>query len=304
MRRGLYIAFLGGDKREVILGEALQEAGFMVRYAGFENYPRAGGLAHVTLEDALADSRVAIAPLAGIADSGALKAPYALKALRLSRGLLACMERGSLLMAGSLPENMAAFLKAKGIRVLVTGDRDDVACLNAVPTAEGALQYAMTKSEITLQDSFSLVTGFGRCAKALAWRLQALGSRVAIAARKGSALAEASMYGYRGVPLRELGAQVKEFDFIFNTVPVLLFTGSILQAVKPGSVIIDIASKPGGVDLKAAQKIPCTALTAPGLPGEVAPVTAGRILAKTYVPLILRHLEGENLDRGGENSEA
>lgn len=44
--------------------------------------------------------------------------------------------------------------------------------------------------------------------------------------------------------------------------------------------MIDLASAPGGVDLAASRELGKTAVLAPGLPGKVAPVTAGRLLAQ------------------------
>jgi dipicolinate synthase subunit A len=51
-------------------------------------------------------------------------------------------------------------------------------------------------------------------------------------------------------------------------------------------VIIDLASKPGGVDYAFAEKRGIKAILAPSLPGIVAPKTAGRILARTITQLL------------------
>ncbi len=303
-KRGYIITFLGGDKRELILGEALENEGFDVRYAGFEKAPRAAGLNRVKAAEAPAQSRALIAPLSGIDASGSLKAPYASPGLRLDEAFLASLRPTTLLLAGSLPRAAAETLREKGVFVLETAKREELVCANAVPTAEGALELALRESDVTLYDNTSLVTGFGRCAKALVLRLKALGSRVTVAARRESARAEAFLFGCRGVPLAGLAGKAGEFDFIFNTVPALLFNDEALEAVKPGAVLIDIASKPGGVDFKAARGKPFKTLHALGIPGKAAPVSAGRILARIYLPLILRHLEGKNLEEGGDNHEA
>ncbi len=42
-------------------------------------------------------------------------------------------------------------------------DRDDVAILNSIPTAEGIIQRAMELSDITIHGSQALVLGMGRC---------------------------------------------------------------------------------------------------------------------------------------------
>jgi len=53
------------------------------------------------------------------------------------------------------------------------------------------------------------------------------------------------------------------------------------------AVIIDLASKPGGTDFRYAERRGVKALLAPGLPGIVAPKTAGRIIANTVSQLIM-----------------
>ncbi len=298
-----YIALLGGDKRQIILGEALAEENYQIRYVGFEKYPQARLLELGRLKNVLPQSEVIIAPLTGIDASGTVKTPYGAEELSLDFSSLALIQEGSLFITGSLPGKMRRILTGKGIFVQETAGRGDVACLNAVPTAEGALQYAMEEGEIVLQGSSSLVTGFGRCAKALASRLLGLGSVVSIAARNPVALAEAEMYGYLGVPLTRLADFIHKYDFIFNTVPAMLFPEEILEKIRPGVVIIDVASHPGGVDFAAAAKKPLTARHALGIPGKTAPVSAGIILSRVYGPMIKGHFE-QLMRKGGEKNEA
>ncbi|HAH95888.1 MAG TPA: dipicolinic acid synthetase subunit A, partial [Firmicutes bacterium] len=60
-----------------------------------------------------------------------------------------------------------------------------------------------------------------------------------------------------------------------------------LVRTDPGVLIIDISSAPGGVDFLAAGRLGRKALLAPGLPGKVAPETAGNILASALPGMIL-----------------
>jgi dipicolinate synthase subunit A len=62
------------------------------------------------------------------------------------------------------------------------------------------------------------------------------------------------------------------------------------------TLIIDLASKPGGTDFRYAEKRGIKALLAPSLPGIVAPKTAGQILANALGLLI----QGEFLKRKGK----
>ena len=77
--------------------------------------------------------------------------------------------------------------------------REDFAILNAVPTAEGAVELAMQHYEGTVFGSRSLVVGFGRIGRLLAKMLHALGSDVTVSARKPSDFAYIEALGYAGV---------------------------------------------------------------------------------------------------------
>jgi dipicolinate synthase subunit A len=79
-------------------------------------------------------------------------------------------------------------------------------------------------------------------------------------------------------------------DLIFNTVPALVLTRSLLSAMRRSAVVIDLASSPGGIDYQAAQELGVNAILAPGLPGLVAPRTAGEILASVVPRLVSESL--------------
>ena len=54
-----------------------------------------------------------------------------------------------------------------------------------------------------------------------------------------------------------------------------------LSLLNPSALIIDLASKPGGVDFESASLMGIKTIWALSLPGKVAPVTSGEIIAKT-----------------------
>lgn len=154
---------------------------------------------------------------------------------------------------------------------------------NAIPTAEGALQYAMENSEITLHGNKCLVLGFGRCAKVLANMLRGIGAHVGVMARSNADLAYIGSYGYTPIPPSLLWEQVGQYDFIFNTVPSLILDEEILQYIKKDCLIVELASKPGGIDLQKAEKLQLKVVDGQSLPGKVAPETAGKIIFDTIL---------------------
>jgi dipicolinate synthase subunit A len=165
-------------------------------------------------------------------------------------------------------------------QVLVTGEdflsREDFLILNAVPTAEGALELAMREMPVTLHGSEVLVAGYGRIGKLLCNSLSALGASVTASARKDEDFAWMDALGYRPVHTMKLDGALGGFDAVFNTIPHLTLTSARLREFKPSCVIIDLASAPGGTDFKAAERLGLCCRWALSLPGKCAPESAAR----------------------------
>ena len=148
---------------------------------------------------------------------------------------------------------------------------------NARITAHCAVQLAMEKLPVTLYDQPVLVVGWGRIGKCLAQLLCALGARVAVAARKESDRAILTALGYDTVNPQTQGYELVRYRVIFNTAPEMVFDRSALQYCAPDCLKIDLASRPGleGDDVVWAR----------GLPGKMAPQSAGELIAKTVLRL-------------------
>jgi dipicolinate synthase subunit A len=79
---------------------------------------------------------------------------------------------------------------------------------------------------------------------------------------------------------------VENFDIIINTIPAKVIDSSILKRIRNESLIIDLASKPGGVDFKEAETLGKKVIWALGLPGKVAPKTAAEYIFKYIIETI------------------
>ena len=159
--------------------------------------------------------------------------------------------------------------------------REELAILNAVPTAEGAIQIAMEELPITLHEARVLVVGFGRVGRALAPRLQALGARVTVAARRYEQRSLAQSMGLGTERADRLPDWLCGYDLVVNTAPARVLGVEELSALKEGALVIDLASKPGGVDMAGAAALGVRVVWALSLPGKVAPVSAGRYIMDT-----------------------
>ncbi len=220
--------------------------------------------------------------------------------------ILQALSPGKIFIAGKIPEYFSQEAQKRKASVIDILKRDDMAILNAVPTAEGAIQIAMETTPVTIDGSKTLITGFGKVAQALASRVKALGGHVTVCARKAEARALATTQGYTATEFYHLKEQTIQADVVFNTVPQLIFDKPMLEAVAisrtgvrpPGPVLIDLASLPGGFDSETAKALGFNLIHALALPGKVAPETAAANMAKVISNIIKEKSEEaiENAD--------
>jgi len=143
----------------------------------------------------------------------------------------------------------------------------------------------MEELPITLFGCDAVITGFGKVAQPIVSALRALGANVTVCARKPSARAKARTFGVNAVDFNLLKDCMGRADLVFNTVPQCVINRRELIAAK-NALIIDLASKPGGVDMEAAKDLGVKVIWALGLPGKVAPVTAGNIIKETICNIL------------------
>ncbi len=285
------VAVLGGDERQIILAEALAKQAAWVRVYGLAGVSPAGSLFPVnSMLEAIKDAQVVVLPISGANEEGLVRSNISGLKIKIDRNFFTQLKTPSLLVTGSFPRELKAAAEVRGIKVLEYAERDEVAVPNAVPTAEGAIQLAMEHTPYTIDGSTCLVLGYGRVARALVKRLLPLGARVIVAARNPRQLAEAQAAGCSTVPLSLLAREAGRVDIIFNTIPAPVLTAGVLEKMDNRVLIIDLASAPWGTDFAAAKKRGILAFPAPGLPGKVAPHTAGKILASKLPGLIEEEL--------------
>lgn len=273
------IALLGGDERELVLLNYLLEQGVKVQAVG--QPPIQKQVEVVTcINDLDQDLEAVIAPMTGVNDKQVIKKTFANQKVRLTESFFKQLKPGTQFFIGFASAKIKEWCQDHKLDLIELAALDELAILNAVPTAEGAIQLAMQKSDITLSGNNAFVLGLGRVGLTLARRLKGLGSNTYGVARKPKDRARAQEIGFYPVEFANLKSEINKADFIFNTVPAVVLTESILKAVDPEALVIDLASAPGGTDFKAAEKLGIEAELALGLPGKVAPESAGQILTK------------------------
>ena len=205
--------------------------------------------------------------------------------------LLRAAKPGAVAFGGRVSPQVQAAGAAAGVPIEDYFLRPELAELNAVPTAEGCLALLMAHRDRTLWGSRVLVAGYGRIGRALGLRLKALGADVTVAARRAGQRGQAMADGLEAADTAELARAVSLADCCVNTVPAKLFTAEVLEKMGRETLLVDLASRPGGVDDEAARRLGVKLIHGLSLPARHAPETAGELVGST-VRAMLRGREG------------
>lgn len=196
--------------------------------------------------------------------------------------VLRYVKDGCTVFAGLLPEERVNKIKQHGGTVFDWFSDEELTLKNASLTAEGAAQIIVGKSHSAVSGSEILILGWGRVAKACANLFRAMGADVTAAARKESARADIAEKGFGSAEFISADA-ISKADVIVNTVPQNILGINELNAMRPGCWILELASKPYGVDFSLAESMGKDVVLGAGLPGRYTPESAGRYMAETVI---------------------
>lgn len=276
--RNLWV--VGGDLRQVRLAELLSDDGHWVQTYAMEHRQSDSDLPGSDTLRGIEHADCVILPLPVTVEEGILNTPLSDQKLPV-RTLMDALHPGQMVCAGRVTPSLRAMAEERGLKLMDYFAREELAIKNAVPTVEGAIQIAMEELPTTIFGTRVLVIGYGRLGKLLAHRLKGLGARVTVSARKYNDLAWIEAYGYWSEHTEQLDGWLGGYQLIINTVPAAVLDGARLHDLDEGTLVIDLASRPGGVDMEAASRLGVKVIQALSLPGRVAPVTAGAAIRDT-----------------------
>ena len=291
--KGIKVAVLGGDSREVFLIPELVQLGATCQTFGLPIERMDGVKICRSISEAVDGVQAIILPMPGTNPEGKIHAAFTEEPLYLTEEAIKAVSENVPIIVGVAKPFLKKLATKQNLKIIEIAQLDDLAILNSIPSAEGAIQIAMEETLITIHGSSSYVLGYGRCGITLARMLKGLGANTTVVARKPADIARAIEAGMNAITFSELADNVAGVDMIFNTVPVLVLDEVVLNRMSTDTVIIDIASSPGGTDFQAAAQLGIKAILAPGLPGKIAPKSAGLILAKVIPNLIIQEVSGK-----------
>ena len=274
-------AIIGGDLRIVKLAEMLIKDNNEVYTYGLEKLEK-DIIKCSTIKEAVQNAEIVIGPTPFSSNGITINAPFSEKEISI-KDVIKEVESKTLI-AGGISE--IVYETAKGVEIIDIMKREELAVLNSIATAEGAIQIAIQETDKNLHGSEVLILGFGRIGKVLAKKLEGLSAKVTCAVRKNEDFAWIEAYGYKSIDINNIKENLGQFDIIINTVPHMILSEEKIKYIKRDCLLIDLASKPGGIDQEEVKRQKLKFIWALSLPGKVAPTSSAKYIKDTIYNIL------------------
>lgn len=288
MLTGLNVAVFGGDARQLEVIRKLTELDAKLYLIGFDQLDHGfTGANKVKIDEVqFQELDAIILPIPGTDLNGMIYTVFSNEEIKLTEDLLKNTPSHCVVYSGISNSYLDNMVQSSNRKLVQLFERDDVAIYNSIPTVEGTIMMVIQHTDITIHGSTIAVLGLGRVGMSVARALSALGAKVKVGARDLAHLARITEMGLMPFSLENIQDEVKDIDVCINTIPHMIITEKVLSNMPAHTLIVDLASKPGGTDFRFAEKRGIKALLAPSLPGIVAPKTAGQIIANVLTQLL------------------
>ncbi|WP_088105140.1 dipicolinic acid synthetase subunit A [Halalkalibacter urbisdiaboli] len=292
-----HVVIIGGDARQLEIIRKLSTLDAKISLVGFEQLDDGfiGASKQMIDEVEWHTADAILLPISGMNLEGEIDTIFSNETLKLTTEQLKQTPEHCVIYSGISNNCLDEITQTSKRKLVKLMERDDVAIYNSIPTAEGAVMMAIQHTDITIHGANVAILGLGRVGMSVARTFDALGANVKVGARESHNLARITEMGMKPFHTSDIIEEMRNVDLCINTIPAPIVSANVLSEMPMHALVIDLASKPGGTDFRYAEKRGIKALLAPGLPGIVAPKTAGQILAKVLATL-LKEQQGQ---RGG-----
>ena len=219
-------AIIGGDLRMIKLAKMLVEEKNTVYTYGLELAEELQGIRNINFSENLSvinqKTEIIIGSIPFSSNGKEINHPFSQKNLLIKKILP--YFHGKTLIAGNISQEVYDLAKKESVKLIDIMQREELAIGNAISTAEGAIEIAMSNTSQIIHGARVLILGFGRIGKILAKKLDGLSSVVTCSARKKEDLAWIKAYGYKAINSNQLGENLSQYDIIINTIPHLILT--------------------------------------------------------------------------------
>ena len=180
-----------------------------------------------------------------------------------------------LVFTGSISSEILRKFKLYNIEILDIMKNEKFAVLNAIPTVEETIKIIIANTKKVLHNTNCLIMGYGRIGKVLAKKLNGLSVNVDCLVSNNIEKTWSIVEGYNYIEFENIKNKsdlLKKYDIIVNTIPKIILTEE-LKKIRKDTLIIDLASKPYGIDRSIVKQENLNFIEALGLPGKSAPIT-------------------------------
>lgn len=200
-------------------------------------------------------------------------------------------------IGGAFTDKWTQYLQMHEITYFDLMKEEKVAQKNAYITAEATVAEILKYSDYSICGQKIIVCGYGRCGKCVADLLAVMGAKVTVLARSAKARRAARCDGHEAVDFSYGPEEVYGAHTIVNTVPAQVIREPMIQEMHKDTVIIDIASRPGGVDLVATERQDIKVVAALGLPG----IYTTKSSAKVFADAVISQMQLQQCKGGGKS---
>ena len=273
------VLFLGGDKRYLEIINYFIDRKFNVDLVGFiNNYPNTNNKKINDINISKYD--IIFFPINGVMENNVVKGD---EIIVVDENLLKDTKDDVIIFSGIKTKCLEKILKKYYKEAIYLMEEKDVVLDNAVITVEGILADIINNTEISICGANIMVIGYGNIGKKLVDALRCLRANVLVSVKKEDdyiCLKHKGIYAVYSDDLYAMRLGLNVSNIIINTVPTLILDKKYIDSVQNNAYVLDIASYPYGVDKDYLDQKQIRNKIYSGIPGKVAPISAGRILTK------------------------
>lgn len=273
---------IGGDFRNFILAQSLAKDGNKVSIYGFEklkeNFNEKIDLIKEGNLDEIKNSDIIIGPIPFSRDDVTINMTYSDKKISISE--IEDLLKNKAVFVGNINNKLKEDWESKNIKVIDIMQKEEFVVLNVIPTVEVTIEIILKNNQNKIINGMEcLIMGFGRIGKVLAHKLQGLVENCTCLVTNEVEKAWTIAYGYKNVDLNYIKnkpSNLSKYDIIINTIPQILLKEE-LRNVNKETLLIDLASKPYGIDRDIVKRENLNFIEALGLPRKICAYNFSRI---------------------------
>lgn len=264
-------AIIGGDKRSYYLAKLLAKENHKVLIYGFDNLKKEVNAEEnivnsKKIDEMILNSEIVVLPMPLTKDNLNLNMPFVEKKIEIKQ--IVPYFKDKIIFGGNIPDSLTIGIKNENTKIVDIMKIEEFSILNAIPTAEATIEIILKNTKKILQNENCLIMGYGRIGKILTRKLEAMSAKVTCVVTDEIERAWCIAYGYNQINFEKIKKDsniLKQYDIIINTIPKVILKNE-LKKIELDTLVIDLASKPYGIDREIVKEEKINFIEALGLP--------------------------------------